>query len=75
MIPDYDWNQQLYERDQDNLEITSIKSSQIIVVKIIVFPAGVFDAKKKLYAAIVKNLEKIRELPETISSSSSMNPL
>jgi len=62
-IPDSDRNQQLYELDADHFEIASTKSDQFVVIEIIVFPGRSFDARKKLYAAIVQNLEKSPGIP------------
>jgi len=62
-IPDSDRNQLLYELDPDHLEIASTKSDQFVVIEIIVFPGRSSDAKKKLFAAIVKNLEKSPGIP------------
>jgi len=56
LIPDYDRRQQLYELDENNFEIPSTKSNQFGIVEIIAFQGRSFDAKKKLYPAIVQNL-------------------
>jgi phenylpyruvate tautomerase PptA (4-oxalocrotonate tautomerase family) len=57
-IPDHDRHQQVYELDPDHFEIASIKSDQFVVIEINIFPGRSFEAKKKLYAAIVQNLGK-----------------
>jgi phenylpyruvate tautomerase PptA (4-oxalocrotonate tautomerase family) len=56
VIPDHDRHQQIYELDEDNFEIPSAKSSRFVVVEIIAFRGRSFEAKKKLYRAIVRNL-------------------
>ncbi|MFA5269899.1 MAG: tautomerase family protein [Methanoregula sp.] len=62
-IPDSDRNQQLFELDPDHFEIASTKSDQFVVIEIIVFPGRSPEAKKNLYAAIVKNLEESPGIP------------
>jgi phenylpyruvate tautomerase PptA (4-oxalocrotonate tautomerase family) len=54
-IPDEDRHQQLFELDEDCFEIPSAKSNQFVVVEIIAFQGRSLTAKKKLYAAIVRN--------------------
>jgi phenylpyruvate tautomerase PptA (4-oxalocrotonate tautomerase family) len=56
VIPDHDRHQQIYELDEDNFEIPPAKSSQFVIVEIIAFQGRSFEAKKKLYSAIVRNL-------------------
>jgi phenylpyruvate tautomerase PptA (4-oxalocrotonate tautomerase family) len=55
LIPDHDRHQQLLELDADHFEIPSAKSEQFVVVEIIAFQGRSLDAKRKLYAAIVRN--------------------
>jgi phenylpyruvate tautomerase PptA (4-oxalocrotonate tautomerase family) len=62
-IPDSDRNQQLNELDPDHFEIASTKNDRFVVIEIIVFPGRSLEAKKKLYAAMVKNLEKSPGIP------------
>ena len=54
-IPDSDRHQQLYELDRDHFEISEGKSDQSVLVEIIAFQGRSLDAKRKLYAAIVRN--------------------
>ena len=54
-IPDSDRHQQLYEFDRDHFEISEGKSDQFVLVEIIAFQGRSLDAKRKLYAAIVRN--------------------
>ena len=54
-IPDSDRHQQLYELDRDHFEISEGKSDQFVLVEIIAFQGRSLDAKRKLYAAIVRN--------------------
>jgi phenylpyruvate tautomerase PptA (4-oxalocrotonate tautomerase family) len=56
VIPDHDRHQQIYELDKDNFEIPPTKSSQFVVVEIIAFQGRSFEAKKKLYSVIIRNL-------------------
>jgi phenylpyruvate tautomerase PptA (4-oxalocrotonate tautomerase family) len=56
LIPDYDRHQQLYELDADHFEYPSTKSNQFVVIEIIAFQGRSFEAKKKLYSEIIKNL-------------------
>lgn len=56
LIPDYDRHQQVYELDENNFEIPPTKSNQFVIVEIIAFQGRSFDAKKKLYTAIIRNL-------------------
>ena len=56
VIPDHDRHQQIYELDKDNFEIPSTKSNNFVVVEIIAFQGRSFEAKKKLYSAIIRNL-------------------
>jgi len=57
-IPDSDRHQQLCELDADNFEIPPKNSDRSVVVEIIAFPGRSREAKKSLYAAIVRNLAK-----------------
>jgi phenylpyruvate tautomerase PptA (4-oxalocrotonate tautomerase family) len=57
-IPDSDRHQQLFELDEDNFEYPSTKSDQFVVIEIIAFQGRSFEAKKKLYSEIIKNLER-----------------
>jgi phenylpyruvate tautomerase PptA (4-oxalocrotonate tautomerase family) len=56
VIPDHDRHQQIYELDKDNFEIPLTKSNNFVVVEIIAFQGRSFEAKKKLYSAIIRNL-------------------
>jgi len=55
LIPDNDRHQQLLELDEDNFEIPANKSSQFVLVEIIAFQGRSLEAKRNLYAAIVRN--------------------
>lgn len=55
-IPDHDRNQQLYELDRDCFEYPSEKSDTFMTIEVIAFLGRSFEAKKNLYAAIVRNL-------------------
>ena len=56
VIPDHDRHQQIYELDEDSFEIPPTKSNGFVIVEIIAFQGRSFEAKKKLYRAIVRNL-------------------
>jgi phenylpyruvate tautomerase PptA (4-oxalocrotonate tautomerase family) len=55
LIPDADRHQQLFELDADHFEIPSTKSEAFVLVEIIAFQGRSIEAKRKLYAAIVRN--------------------
>jgi len=55
-IPDTDRHQQLYELDPENFEISPKNSPAFVVIEIIAFLGRSREAKKNLYAAIVRNL-------------------
>jgi phenylpyruvate tautomerase PptA (4-oxalocrotonate tautomerase family) len=55
LIPDADRHQQLFELDEDCFEIPAGKSSQFVLVEIIAFQGRSLEAKRNLYAAIVRN--------------------
>ena len=63
-IPDSDRHQQLCELDADNFEIPPKNSDRSVVVEIIAFPGRSREAKKSLYAAIVRNLAKSPDIGE-----------
>lgn len=54
-IPDHDRRQRLYELENDNFEKTG-RSDNYTIIEITMFKGRSFEAKKNLYAAIVKNL-------------------
>lgn len=56
VIPDSDRHQQLYELDREHLEISEGKSDQFVLIEIIAFQGRSLDAKRRLYASIVRNL-------------------
>jgi phenylpyruvate tautomerase PptA (4-oxalocrotonate tautomerase family) len=58
IIPDSDRNQQIYELDEECFEISPSKSNHFVVIEVIVFQGRSFAAKKNLYSAIVRNLER-----------------
>ena len=55
LIPDHDRHQQLLELDEECFEIPASKSNQFVLVEIIAFQGRSLEAKRKLYAAIVRN--------------------
>lgn len=55
-IPDHDRHQLLNEQDTEDFEISPKNSERFVVIEIIAFPGRSSEAKKKLYAAIVRNL-------------------
>ena len=58
LIPDNDRHQQLYEMDESHFEFPSTKSNKFVVIEIVAFQGRSFEAKKKLYSAIIQNLGK-----------------
>ena len=55
-IPDHDRNQILHEHPPEHLE--SNKGPQFTLVEATVFPGRGVEAKRRLYAAIARNLEQ-----------------
>ena len=62
-IPDLDRNQRLYELDPEHFEFPEKHSDRFAVVEIVAFPGRSTEAKKNLYAAIVRNLERSPGIP------------
>ena len=58
LIPDSDRHQQIYELDEECFEIPPTRSDHFVVIEVIAFPGRSFAAKKNLYSAIVRNLER-----------------
>ncbi len=54
-IPDHDRRQRLYELERENFEKTG-RSDDYTIIEITMFKGRSNEAKKKLYAEIVKNL-------------------
>ena len=61
-IPDSDRRQRLYELDELHFERTG-RSDQYMIIEITMFKGRSFEAKKALYAAIVRNLEADPGIP------------
>lgn len=57
-ILDGDKMQRLYELDEDCFERSTNKTENITLIELTVFKGRSFEAKKKLYSAIVRNLAK-----------------
>lgn len=62
-VPDGDRMQRLYELAPEDFEYRSIYGDQFTQVEITCFAGRSHDAKKALYAAIVRNLEKDPGIP------------
>lgn len=60
-IPDHDRNQILHEHDLEHFE--SGKGPAFTLVELTVFPGRSDDAKRALYASIVRNLEASPGIP------------
>jgi len=60
-IPDRDRHQILHEHDPELLD--SARGSAFTLVEISVFPGRSADAKRQLYSAIVRNLERAPGIP------------
>jgi phenylpyruvate tautomerase PptA (4-oxalocrotonate tautomerase family) len=58
LIPDSDRHQQIYELDEECFEIPPTRSDHFVVIEVIAFHGRSFAAKKNLYSAIVRNLER-----------------
>lgn len=61
-IPDSDRRQRLYELDEQHFERGG-RTDQYMIVEITMFKGRSFEAKKALYAAIVRNLEADPGIP------------
>ena len=61
-IPDNDRRQRLYELDEQHFE-RSGRTDQYMIIEITMFKGRSFEAKKALYAAIVRNLEADPGIP------------
>lgn len=57
-IPDDDRMQRLYELEKDDFEISPTKTDNFTLIELTVFKGRSYEAKKNLYAAIVRNLAK-----------------
>ncbi len=64
-IPDHDRNQLLRETEPDCFEYGNGKTAQFTVVELTVFPGRSVEAKRRLYQAVVRNLEKAPGIPPT----------
>jgi phenylpyruvate tautomerase PptA (4-oxalocrotonate tautomerase family) len=60
-IPDHDRHQILHEHDLDHFD--SAKGSAFTIIEMTVFPGRSADAKRQLYAAIVRNLDSAPGIP------------
>jgi len=58
-IPEEDRTQRLIEHDPENFEIETARSEKYTLVEITAFPGRSREAKRALYAAIVRNLGAI----------------
>lgn len=57
-ILDHDRIQRLYEIEKDDFEISPTKTDNFTLIELTVFKGRSYEAKKNLYAAIVRNLAK-----------------
>lgn len=57
-ILDNDRIQRLYELKKDDFEISPTKTDNFTLIELTVFKGRSYEAKKNLYAAIVRNLAK-----------------
>lgn len=64
-IPDDDRIQRLYELEKENFEISTNKTENFVLIELTVFKGRSFEAKKKLYEAIVDNLESALGIKRT----------
>lgn len=65
-IPEQDRIQRLYELPADHFEIPPDKTDLFTLVEITMFPGRSLEAKRRLYQAIVRNLEKLGIGPNDI---------
>ena len=64
LIPDSDRHQSLQEFDPDCFDIPPGNSDQAVVIEIAAFQGRSVEARKKLYAAIVRNLHTSPGIPK-----------
>lgn len=57
-IPDDDRIQRIYELDKDNFEFPPNKSENFCIIELTIFAGRTNETKKKIFSAIVNNLEK-----------------
>jgi len=57
-IPDGDRIQRLYESEPENLEISSNKTEDFVLIELTVFKGRSLEAKRNLYRSIIANLGK-----------------
>jgi len=57
-IPDSDRNQRLLEFEKEDFEFSPTKTEQFTLIEVTAFKGRSAEAKKNLYEAIVRNLEK-----------------
>jgi len=60
-VPDHDRQQILHEHDPDHFDCA--RGSAFTLVELTVFPGRSADAKRRLYAAVVRNLERAPGIP------------
>jgi phenylpyruvate tautomerase PptA (4-oxalocrotonate tautomerase family) len=65
-IPEQDRIQRLYELPADHFEIPPDKTDLFTLIEITMFPGRSLEAKRRLYQAIVRNLEKLGIGPNDI---------
>ena len=58
-IPENDRNQRIFEFEPVNFDIPEEKTSKYTLIEIVAFPGRSLDAKRKLYQAVVQNLNKL----------------
>jgi 4-oxalocrotonate tautomerase family enzyme len=56
LIPDSDRMQMIYELDNDSFDIPLDKTDQFLIIEIVAFQGRSFEAKKKLYRAVIEKL-------------------
>lgn len=65
-IPDHDRIQRLYELPKDCFEIPPGKTEMFTLIEISAFPGRSMEAKRRLYGAIVRNLESLGVGPDDV---------
>lgn len=56
-IPDHDRNQRLVEHAPEDFEIPPTRTERFCLIEVTMFPGRSLEAKRRLYQAIVRNLE------------------
>lgn len=64
--PDSDRNQRIIEIEPENFEFSEGRTKNFTIIEMAVFPGRSYEAKKKLYQTIVKNLGDLNIQPNDV---------